>query len=154
MAMKLKLIPNQVAKERVLRFFFGGMPVEQFNSRCRDFAKDVIPSLVRPAALEVIRKEKENQSVVSVVSASPENWVKFWCDAQGIGCLSTRLQVVSQKITGSIEGNNCYGPEKARRIRDSFKLPDYSIVVAYGDSRGDREMFELAKETHFGPIGA
>jgi HAD superfamily phosphoserine phosphatase-like hydrolase len=90
--------------------------------------------------------------MVAVVSASPENWVKPWCDARNIQCLATRLEVIDQKISGNIHGENCYGEEKVRRIKEAFRLEAYQRIIAYGDSRGDKEMLELADEKHFGAI--
>jgi len=86
---------------------------------------------------------------VAVVSASPENWVKPWCDAHGVHCISTRLAVNNGTISGKIQGKNCYGPEKVTRINEAFNLADFSDIVAYGDSKGDREMLRLAYESHF-----
>jgi len=154
LALGLKLISNHKAKERVIRFFFAHTPVELFNARCKEFATVVIPRLVRPAAEILFRQESTRKSIVAVVSASPENWVKPWCDARNIHCLATRLEVMDQKITGRILGKNCYGDEKAKRIKVAFELQTYQRIVAYGDSRGDKEMLELADEGHFGPLYA
>ena len=37
--MKLGLYPNWRAKERLLAWFFGGMPEDDFNHLCNDFAQ-------------------------------------------------------------------------------------------------------------------
>ena len=49
-AYKLKIISNQSAKEKVLRFFFHGIAIEEFNRRCQEFAEQVVPKLVRTKA--------------------------------------------------------------------------------------------------------
>jgi HAD superfamily hydrolase (TIGR01490 family) len=149
MALRLRLISKQRAKERVLRFFFSGTPLKEFNTKCTYFATNIIPRLIRASARALISRELNEKSVVVVVSASPENWVKPWCDGLNIHSLATRLEIVDDKITGRIYGSNCRGEEKVRRIRAVYELESFQRIVAYGDSRGDREMLALADEPHF-----
>jgi HAD superfamily phosphoserine phosphatase-like hydrolase len=86
------------------------------------------------------------------VSASAENWVKPWCDKYGIRCLSTKLEVNGGIITGKIRGRNCYGDEKACRIKETFDLSKFDLIIAYGDSSGDKEMLALAHERNYKPF--
>ena len=73
-AFKTKIITNQAAKEKVLQYFFHNMPVQDFEKLCEAFAKQKLPSLMRPGALQEIAKLKQENYVVVVVSASPETW--------------------------------------------------------------------------------
>ena len=41
-------------------------------------------------------------------------------------------------------GGDCTGPEKARRVRAAYDLARYATVHAYGDTREDAELLELA----------
>jgi phosphoserine phosphatase len=59
------------------------------------------------------------------------------------------LEVQKDVLTGKIDGRNCYGRQKEARIREAINLADYSIVVAYGDTRGDKEMLAMASEAHY-----
>lgn len=148
---KIGLMPNWKAKQFFLAQYFKDEMAEVFNQRCRDFADQKLPNLLRPGALAAIEDYKRTGATIAVVSASAENWVKPWCDKLGILCLSTRLEVVEGRITGNILGKNCYGDEKACRIRESFDLSEFKHIVAYGDSSGDKEMLELAHEKHYKP---
>jgi HAD superfamily hydrolase (TIGR01490 family) len=151
-AYKLGLISNHVAKQQVLRFFFGKMRTEKFNTLCREYAEQAIPVVVRAKALKEIELLKANGASVVVVSASPENWLKPWCDANGLQLLATRMQVKSDRLTGRIEGLNCHGVEKVRRIRESFDLSQYDQIFCYGDTNGDKPMLELATVSFFKPF--
>ena len=62
-AMKAGLISNSNAKQKVLRYFFGGMPPEKFRDVCESFTREKIPSLIRPKALEKIREQLEVHSM-------------------------------------------------------------------------------------------
>src|SRR6187402_1038619 len=108
--MKLRLIANWKAKELVMTLFFKNVPVETFNLACAHFCKEVIPNHIRPNALKTLREHLKNGDTISVVSASPENWVNKWCEENRISCLSTVLEVDNQqRLTGKIAGKNCYG---------------------------------------------
>jgi HAD superfamily hydrolase (TIGR01490 family) len=146
---RLKLIPNYEAKQRVMRFFFGGQTQEEFNELCNHFAQQKISGLLRHAGMNALRQHQEKGDKVIVVSASAENWVKPWCAQNGIDCIATRLEVKDGKMTGNIDGQNCYGPEKAKRVREALNLSEYGEISAYGDSRGDRELLALAQHKYY-----
>lgn len=150
--LKLKLIHNQKAKEIVLRHFFSGVPVETFHRQCLRFSPH-IDSLLRPQAKAMLQHYKNDPSTqMAVVSASPENWVSLWCDQVNIPCIATRLENDKGHITGKIIGKNCFGQEKAERIRQEFDLSRFSEIIAYGDSAGDREMLALAHKKFYKPF--
>lgn len=148
----LKLIPNWKAKQFFLRHFFKGDKAKDFNARCYEFSKRSLPSLIRPGALKAIEQYRAQGATVAVVSASAENWVKPWCDQYGLVCLATKLEEKEGILSGNIAGRNCYGDEKVCRIREHFTLSDYQEVIAYGDSRGDREMLALAHQRFYKPF--
>lgn len=151
-AYKLKLISNQKAKEKVLQFFFKGMPLERFQVLCNDFSRQVLPGLIRAKALEEIEKLKSEGVSIVVVSASPENWIRKWADDNSIQTISTRLEIKEGKLTGKILGKNCHGQEKVVRIEESFVLSEYETIFAYGDSSGDKHMIKLASVSYYKPF--
>lgn len=151
-AYKLKLISNHTAKQQVLKFFFGKLSIEKFNALCKEYAEEAIPVVVRAKAMKEIEMQKANGAAVIIVSASPENWLQPWCDANGLQLIATRMQVKSDRITGRIEGLNCYGEEKVRRIRQSFDLSQYDQIYCYGDTNGDKPMLGLATVSFFKPF--
>ena len=151
-AYKLKIISNQSAKEKVLRFFFHGIAIEEFNRRCQEFAEQVVPKLVRTKALDEIERLKAMDVKVVVVSASPENWIEQWTKRLGLELIASRLEVSGGKVTGKILGKNCHGDEKVVRIKEVYDLTKYNIIAAYGDSGGDKPMLELADQAHYRPF--
>lgn len=148
-AMKLRLIPNWKAKEIVLTYFLKGLGEEEVEQVAREFTTEVIPRLLRPKAIEQIKKHQENCDDIYLVSASAENWLKSWCDQIGIKIIGTKLEVIDGKITGKIDGNNCYGQEKVARIKAEINISKYSEIYAYGDSNGDKEMLALADHAYY-----
>ena len=151
-AFKLKIIPNQAAKERVLSYFFKKTPLEKFERLCRDFAEQAIPALIRPKALDEIGRLQQQGIPVVIVSASPENWIRPWADQLQLELIATRLQTSNDRLTGRIEGRNCYGEEKVKRIQQHYTLPDFTEIYAYGDSSGDKPMLAIAKISFYKPF--
>jgi phosphatidylglycerophosphatase C len=151
-AYKLNILSNQRAKEIMLNYFFGKMSIEQFNTYCEDFSKEVMPSLIRPKALHEIAKLKDAGAEVVVVSASPEYWLNHWCRSMDIKCIATRLITSNNKITGKIDGLNCYGKEKVRRITENYDLNSFSSVYCYGDTAGDKYMLALGDYRFYKPF--
>jgi hypothetical protein len=74
-AMKLKLISNQAAKQRIFTWFLRRHPLPDFQEQCSRFATTVIPGLLRPKAVKEIKLLQEKCATVVIVSASPENWI-------------------------------------------------------------------------------
>jgi phosphatidylglycerophosphatase C len=151
-AYAFKLIPNWKAKQVVLRHFIGNQNLNSFNSVCDSFSKKVLPKLIRPGALEAIRKYQLENCTVAVVTASAENWVAPWCQQNNILCIATQLEVINGAVSGNLCGRNCYGPEKVNRIRKQFLLTEFDEIIAYGDSSGDKEMFSIAHQQYYKPF--
>lgn len=156
-AMKLKIISNQAAKERILTHFFRKQTLASFGRQCDEFAGNHLPGLIRPKALTEINRLLEAGATVVIVSASPENWIKQWAGRIGTDLIATRLKVFTDsngeiRLTGSIEGANCHGEEKVNRIRERFALPDYKEIYAYGDTSGDKPMLQLGTVSFFRPF--
>ena len=151
-AMKLKLMSNQSAKEKVLQYFFNGMSAADFKKQCEAFTRQDLPRLIRPGAIEEIRKLKESGSVVVVVSASPQNWICHWAADMQVELIASVLEEKEGKLTGRIVGKNCHGQEKVRRIMEKYVVSDYDAIYAYGDTSGDRPMLAMAHNSFYKPF--
>lgn len=154
-AFKLKIISNQKGKERILSHFFRNGSLEDFQRQCDRFATERVPGLVRPKALREIAKLQEAGFTIVIVSASPENWIREWSASAGASLIATRLAttgVSPKKLTGRIDGTNCHGKEKVKRIEQVYTLSGYDEIYAYGDSGGDRPMLGLAHISFYKPF--
>lgn len=149
---KLNLIDRQKSKESLLKHFFGGMSATTFQQHCEAFSKERIPQIIRREALEKLQWHRDQGHELVLVSASPENWLKSWCDIQQMQCFATQLEIENGMITGNIKGKNCHGEEKVQRIRKQYDLSQYENIYAYGDTSGDQPMLALATEPHYKPF--
>ena len=146
---KLKLIRNWKAKEIVLSYFFEGENIEKFKNKCNNYSSSRISKITRKKALEYIEIHKKSNHDIFVVSASAEMWLSKWCEKMEIKLISTKLEIENSNLTGKILGKNCYGIEKVKRIKEEIDLDKYNLIFAYGDSRGDKEMLEIADYPYY-----
>lgn len=145
-AFKLGLIKNGKAKQLLFSFFYKGWRVEKFNKLCVDFTKTID---VRRKALDTINKHLKNGDEIVVISASLENWVQPWSENHKINwVLASKIEVIDGKITGRFSGKNCYGMEKVNRLKELFPNRSDYYLIAYGDSKGDKELLEYADERY------
>ncbi len=149
MAMKLKLISHQKAKEKMLSWFFKEYSENKFSTICSLFVQQKLPDLINKKAIKKITEHKANGYEVVVVSASASNWIKGWCNDQGLKCIATELEIINEKITGKLSGINCNYNEKARRIIKEYDLTNYTTIYCYGDSDGDKAMLKLATNSFY-----
>lgn len=149
---KLKFIPNYKAKQWMLSYFFKGMDEQKFYKVAEEYSLKQIDTILRPKAMKKITWHKEQGHKLVVVSASIECWLKPWCDKEGLDLIATKIEIKDGLITGKFLTKNCYGIEKANRVKEAYTLSDYDYIYAYGDSRGDKELLELADETFYKPF--
>lgn len=140
---------NERAKEKVFVVFFGGLGVDDFNSKCERYCSEALPAILKESALKRIEEHREKGDQLALITASVEPCIHPFAKKWGFTLVATRLEQVNGKLTGKIDGNNCFGPEKVRRIRELFNPDDFDKIIAYGDSEGDREMLALADEAYF-----
>jgi phosphatidylglycerophosphatase C len=105
--------------------------------------------LFRPEALERIRWHKRRGDTVVVVSASLRPYLEDLCRGLEAELVCTELEARRSVLTGHYLGGDCTGPEKARRVRVGYDLARYSTIFAYGDTREDAELLELATRRYY-----
>ena len=150
--MKLRLYDNGKTKERVFSWFFQGMPVEQFNDLGQAFYQAQADKLIYSEAKKKILEHKSQGDIVVILSASIENWVQPFASAlQAEGLLGTQAEVQNGILTGKFATKNCYGQEKVNRLKTwlDANVKEQLYIIAYGDSRGDKELLEFANEKHY-----
>jgi phosphatidylglycerophosphatase C len=147
--MYLGIVAKWRVKEKIWISLFSNTHLETFNEVSTSFSLEILPSILYKSAVNQIKQHKINHDRIVVVSASAENWLKPWCDMQQIELISTRLEVKNGVVTGKIDGKNCNGKEKAKRIKQAINLNEYDSIYAYGDSAGDKQMLALATYTYY-----
>ncbi len=152
--MKLHLYPNWKAKQQVFSYFFKGMNIDDFNALCTHFAEQN-KHLLRPAGIEKVRQAiEEEQATVLIISASIDNWVLPFFDEidKKIQVLGTQIEIKGGCLTGRFTTKNCYGLEKVNRLTALYPHREAYELIAFGDSRGDKELLDFADKGFYKPF--
>lgn len=143
--MKLHLYPNWKAKEKIFSYYFKGMSYQRFQELGESFAK-VIDGIRREPVIDILKKHIADGHDVYVISASIEEWVRPWCEQFDVAdVMCTKIEVsLNGLITGRFITKNCYGQEKVNRLLQKKPNRRSYYLFAYGDSLGDRELFDFS----------
>ena len=147
----LLLRDRDAAKEAVLRRLLAGQDVDDLRAAATLFADTVITRALRASALERVESHKSEGHELVIVTASPELYVGQIGERLGFAAvLGTRLETDGNgRLTGRLEGRNCRGAEKVERLRAWLGEADGAVTVhAYGDSAGDRQLWEFADHAY------
>lgn len=137
---------RQQTKEKVLRRFFGGVPISKLRCLGKQFAEKGLPKHIRPEALERIAWHCARGDRCILISASLETYLDPWAKAHGFeATIASILESDGQgRFTGRLLGLNCRNHEKVRRLEE-YAGPNTSYTLyAYGDSDGDKELLAAA----------
>ena len=152
--MKLHLFPNWKVKQKIFSYFFKGMKIDDFNSLCTRFAEQN-KHLLRPAGIEKVRQAiDEEHNTVLIISASIDNWVRPFFDEidKKIQVLGTQIETKEGRLTGQFTTKNCYGEEKVNRLTALYPHREAYYLIAFGDSRGDKELLAFADKGFYKPF--
>ncbi|MDR1755819.1 MAG: haloacid dehalogenase-like hydrolase [Culturomica sp.] len=147
---KAGIISNEKAKSQVFSWYFGGISLKQFNEWGEKFSS-IIEKNLRPNAKRYLENLRISEQRRVIVSASIENWITPWAHSCGFeSVIATRVEVIDGNLTGKFSTPNCHGAEKVRRLAASYPelcLNQRTIhLIAFGDSRGDKELIDFADE--------
>jgi len=125
-----------------------GMDSSRIEALGEAFAHEIEARLLRADTLGRLRRHQELGHTVILASASLDPYLVPLGTSLGVdGVVCTVLERGADgRLTGRLAGANCWGPEKARRVRAWLGQADLADaeVWAYGDSSGDAELLALA----------
>ncbi len=142
---KVKKKPLMLAREEFVRFFLRGFDAEQWRSKAKRFALEQLPKWVRPEAETRIQWHQSQGHRLALVSNSPVDYLTPWAELYGFEYVAgSRFAEKNGALTGEMQGNHCFGPEKVIQLEALITDRNKTIVYAYGDSVGDRELLQYA----------
>lgn len=148
----LGLASRQEAKEALIEILFKGMLKQKLADIGSAFAASQLQKILRPQMVEKLHWHQQQKHICVLVSANLDIYLENWADLAGFkAALCSRLAIDEKGcVTGKLQGLNCWGPEKVRRLFEWLEgIPRNSyILYVYGDSRGDRELFAAADKIY------
>ncbi len=144
-AYELGAYPNWKVKQKFFSYFFKQMPYDEFCRWGERFSDSVDPIIKRPV-FEKLLQHVQHGDDVYIVSASVKEWILPWARKVGVThVIATEVEVDDRgRLTGRFSSRNCYGQEKVFRFLAEEPRRESYYLYAYGDSRGDRYMLNLA----------
>jgi phosphatidylglycerophosphatase C len=141
---------RESGKIAIIDQFWGHLTQTELKGLGHRFCEQRIQYFLVPERMAQLRQyQKEHDTTVVLVSASCDFWLKPFCESEGIHLICTELNFENETWTKSFKQGNCSGAAKAARIQEQFDLNAYDHIIAYGNSKGDLEMINLAYEKHW-----
>ncbi len=142
-----KIVSNDYAKRKVIRYFFKNKSISYIQSKAENFVERKISSMLRKNILNRLRWHQQKGHKTILISASLDVYIKLIGQKYGFDLIEgTQLKVNDNFYTGEIEGNNCFGKEKLNRLNKIFKDSlQKSETYGYGDGKGDAHFLAICK---------
>jgi HAD-superfamily subfamily IB hydrolase, TIGR01490 len=153
-AMALGILSRNRAKQLVLAIFLRGQARADLLERGETFARGRMKSMMRRQAMERVSWHLSRGHHCVLASASLAPYVEPWARIVGFDdVFATQLEYDARgRATGRIEGQNCRGEEKLKRLRTHFGDLSALAMHGYGDSPADRAFLDQCTEANYRPF--
>jgi len=134
-------------KDVVVGGVFRGRRIDEIEAEGRSFASYVQTRRLRHDVIARLRWHQKMGHRTVMVSASLRPYLEPLASALGMdGVICTDVDRVGDRYGDHLDGGNCRAAEKAERLAAWLAVEGLADaeIWAYGDSRGDREMLEMA----------
>lgn len=131
-------------KEEFFKKNFKNEIYSIFSNKSEVFSRN-IEKKIDEKLFKTLQKHHNTQQEIYIVTASLSEWILPWALQNNFKVISTKLEVIENKLTGRIEGKNCNYEEKVIRIKEEINLDLYSEIFVYGNGKGDLAMKKLKK---------
>jgi phosphatidylglycerophosphatase C len=145
---RFKIFDPGKIKQRFISQFLKGKTRSEIKKLVQYYFECRKNTLIRPKALEYIRA-LSNEPNKYVVTASLDLWVEPFAKYLGLRLISTEAEFINEVFTGKFATPNCNYEQKAVRIISEIQLAKFIKIFAFGDSKGDKNMLELATDPFF-----
>ena len=140
----LKLMTKGAIKERLIRSLLKKFNQEEITALAISF-QNKIPRILNQEVYGEFKKHIANKEEVCIVSASLDFWLIPFAEKHNCELICTEWDYALNQFASE----NCIGKEKAIQINLKYNLKDFDNIVAYGNSKGDDQMMELAHQKHW-----
>ena len=154
-AFALRLIPNHIAKQKLLLATLENRSTDQTDDWASSWLTHDFPGQLRSWSMDRLAEHQQAGHCCVMVSASPDIYLKQVAKQLGFDALlCTEMAVVQGRLTGLMQTPNCHGEQKVLRLtawmRERFGAQaGGATLYAYGDTSGDKPMLRLATHAFY-----
>ncbi len=132
-------------KEKIITYFFYDIPWTEIKKMGQKYAHNRLDQYLKQKALTALAWHQSQGHRCLLVSASFAFYLEPWGSRHRFEkVLASELEVIQEKITGRLRGENCWGPEKKKRLEEYLGSLSGITLYVYGDSQGDKEILAIA----------
>ena len=144
---QIKVYDEKRVKECFLKFIENIDEVE-LAKLTMEIYDERLTTILYKDALDMIKKLKNEGYMVILISASPEFYVKeFYAIKEVDLILGTKFAFKGGKFIRQMDGKNCKGEEKVRRLNEVLKEKnievDFKNSYMFSDSLSDKPLLDL-----------
>ena len=143
----IKVYDEKRVKECFLKFI-ENIDEAELAKLTKSFYDERISKILYKDAVDMIKKLKNEGYMVVLISASPEFYVKeFYAIKEVDLIIGTKFTFEGGKFIRKMDGNNCKGEEKVRRLNKVLKEKnikvDFKNSYMFSDSLSDKPLLDL-----------
>ena len=143
----IKVYDEKRVKECFLKFI-ENIDEAELAKLTKSFYDEKISKILYKDAVDMIKKLKKEGYIVVLISASPEFYVKeFYAIKEVDLIIGTKFTFEGGKFIRKMDGNNCKGEEKVRRLNKVLKEKnikvDFKNSYMFSDSLSDKPLLDL-----------
>ncbi|WP_133015569.1 HAD-IB family hydrolase [Clostridium cuniculi] len=143
----VKVYDEKRVKECFLKFI-ENIDEAELAKLTKSFYDEKISKILYKDAVDMIKKLKKEGYMVVLISASPEFYVKeFYAIKEVDLIIGTKFTFEGGKFIRKMDGNNCKGEEKVRRLKKVLEEKnikvDFKNSYMFSDSLSDKPLLDL-----------
>lgn len=145
----LRLRPNSWLKTIFLRTIMGGVSHQMLDQWVNEFIEQLMATGLRSHALPIIESHLHAGHTLILATASFDIYVEKLAQRLGFEqVICTRAAWCPDgMLMGEIDGKNCYGEEKVRRLKEHFGAErDRLHILGYTDHHSDLAFMQWVDE--------
>lgn len=143
----VKIYDEKKVKEKFLRFI-DGINEQDLAVLVKRFYHEKLKTILYEDALNMMKKLKGEGYDIYLISASPEFYINEFYNIKEVDkIIGTKFDFKDGIFTRKMQGENCKGQEKVRRLMEIIKNEqievDFKESYMFSDSLSDKPLLDL-----------
>lgn len=143
----IKVYDEKMVKQKFLKFI-DNIKEDELAELVKDFYEKRLSNILYEDAINMIKNLKNKGYDIYLISASPEFYVKEFYNIEEVDMvIGTRFEMKDGIFTRKMQGENCKGEEKVKRLMEVLKAKnidvDFKESYMFSDSLSDKPLLDL-----------